>query len=72
MPQLTGIDFVKTLARPPMIVFTTAYPNYAIQGFDLNALDYLLKPISLDRFMKAVNKAMEHSDSSAHNHSNHT
>jgi hypothetical protein len=62
MPQLTGIDFVKTLVRPPMIVFTTAYPNYAIQGFDLNALDYLLKPISLERFMKAVNKAVEQSD----------
>ena len=60
MPQLTGIDFVKTLINPPMIVFTTAYPNYAIQGFDLNALDYLLKPISLERFMKAVNKAVEH------------
>lgn len=62
MPQLTGIDFVKTLAHPPMIVFTTAYPNYAIQGFDLNALDYLLKPISLERFMKAVNKAVEHAE----------
>lgn len=62
MPQLTGIDFVKTLAHPPMVVFTTAYPNYAIQGFDLNALDYLLKPISLERFVKAVNKAVEHHD----------
>jgi DNA-binding LytR/AlgR family response regulator len=62
MPQLTGIDFVKTLVHPPMIVFTTAYPNYAIQGFDLNAMDYLLKPISLERFMKAVNKAVEHYD----------
>lgn len=62
MPQLTGIDFVKTLAHPPMVVFTTAYPNYAIQGFDLNALDYLLKPISLERFMKAVNKAVEHAE----------
>lgn len=59
MPQLTGIDFVKTLAQPPLIIFTTAYPNYAIEGFELNALDYLLKPISLERFMKAVNKAME-------------
>lgn len=62
MPQLTGIDFVKTLTKPPMIVFTTAYPNYAIQGFDLNALDYMLKPISLERFMKAVNKALEQAE----------
>lgn len=59
MPQLTGIDFLKTLSNPPLVIFTTAYPNYAIEGFELNALDYLLKPISLERFMKAVNKAME-------------
>ncbi|MDX1938976.1 MAG: LytTR family DNA-binding domain-containing protein [Saprospiraceae bacterium] len=59
MPQLTGIDFLKTLSKPPLVIFTTAYSNYAIEGFELNALDYLLKPISVDRFMKAVNKAVE-------------
>ncbi len=59
MPQLTGIDFLKTLTRPPLVIFTTAYSNYAVEGFELNALDYLLKPISVDRFMKSVNKAIE-------------
>ena len=59
MPQLTGIDFLKTLSKPPAVIFTTAYANYALEGFELNAIDYLLKPISLERFMKAVNKAIE-------------
>jgi len=59
MPQLTGIDFLKTLIDPPLVVFTTAYSNYAIEGFELNATDYLLKPISLERFIKASNKAIE-------------
>lgn len=59
MPQLSGIDFVKTLTKPPLVVFTTAFSNYAIEGFELSALDYLLKPIPLERFMKAVNKAGE-------------
>ena len=59
MPQLTGIDFLKTLANPPLVIFTTAYANYALEGFELNAIDYLLKPISLERFLKSVNKAQE-------------
>ncbi|MDA9774296.1 LytTR family DNA-binding domain-containing protein [Saprospiraceae bacterium] len=57
MPQITGIEFVKSLKNPPMIVFTTAYADYAVEGFELAATDYLLKPISMDRFMQAVNKA---------------
>jgi DNA-binding LytR/AlgR family response regulator len=74
MPQMTGIDFLKTLENPPLVVFTTAYSNYAVEGFELNALDYLLKPISFDRFEKAVQKAIanydlheraEHSDDAA-------
>jgi len=56
MPQLTGIEFLRTLSNPPLVIFTTAYPNYAVEGFELNAVDYLLKPISLDRFIKATNK----------------
>ncbi len=59
MPQVTGVDFLKALKNPPLVIFTTAYSNYAIEGFELNALDYMLKPISMERFMKAVNKAMD-------------
>jgi DNA-binding LytR/AlgR family response regulator len=59
MPQLTGIEFMKSLSNPPVVIFTTAYPDYAIEGFELDAVDYLLKPISLERFMKSVNKASE-------------
>lgn len=59
MPQLTGMDFLRTLQDPPLVVFTTAYTEYAIEGFELDALDYLLKPISFDRFAKAVNRAKE-------------
>jgi len=59
MPQLTGIDFLKTLSVKPNFIFTTAHPYYAVEGFELNAIDYLMKPISLERFMKAVNKVID-------------
>lgn len=62
MPQLTGTEFLKTLKNPPLVIFTTAYPNFAIEGFELNAVDYLLKPISLERFLKGINKAKEQLD----------
>lgn len=62
MPQMTGVEFLKTLDDPPIVVFTTAYSNYAIEGFELNVLDYLLKPIAFDRFEKAVDKAITQHD----------
>ncbi len=57
MPNLTGIEFMRSLENPPAVIFTTAYRDYAIEGFELNALDYLVKPISFHRFLKAANKA---------------
>lgn len=59
MPDISGIEFIKCLPQPPMVIFTTAYSKYAVQGFELDAIDYLLKPFSLARFTKACNKAME-------------
>ena len=56
MPDIDGVQLVRSLARPPMVVFTTAYSEYAIEGFRLDAIDYLLKPISFDSFLKAANK----------------
>ncbi|TWF45133.1 LytTR family two component transcriptional regulator [Chitinophaga polysaccharea] len=56
MPGLLGTDFIRSLKHPPKIIFTTAYQDYALEGFDLNAVDYLLKPIPFDRFLKAVDK----------------
>lgn len=59
MPALSGINLLKSLKNPPTIIFTTAYSNYALDAFNLNAVDYLLKPFSFERFIQAVNKAKE-------------
>lgn len=56
MPGITGISFLKTLANPPSVIITTAFSNYAVEGFELNVVDYLLKPFSFERFLNAVNK----------------
>jgi len=59
MPEINGIELLKTLKNPPIVIFTTAYPEYAVVSYDLNAIDYLLKPIPFDRFLKAIDKARE-------------
>lgn len=59
LPRLSGLNFLKTIDHPPMVIFTTAYPEYAVEGFEANAVDYLVKPFSFERFLKAVNKAVE-------------
>jgi DNA-binding LytR/AlgR family response regulator len=59
MPQILGTDFIRALKKPPKVIFTTAYRKFAVEGFELDAVDYLLKPISFERFLKAVNKVMD-------------
>lgn len=60
MPGLNGIELIKSLEQPPMVVITTAYREHAVEGFELNVFDYLIKPISLPRFVKTADKVMEH------------
>lgn len=59
MPEITGIDLLKTLKNPPNVIFTTAYSEYALESYDLNAIDYLIKPIPFDRFFRAYSKAKD-------------
>ena len=64
LPKLQGLDFIKTLTQPPKIILTTAYNEYAVEAFDLNVVDYLLKPISFQRFLKAAQKLINTEDQS--------
>ena len=59
MPKITGIEFLKSLKQPPMTIMTTAYPNFALQGYELDVIDYLVKPFPFERFLKSVNKARD-------------
>lgn len=75
MPQLLGTNFIRTLKSPPKVIFTTAFRKYALEGFELDAVDYLLKPISFERFLKGVNKVLQINSaselSSPSSHENH-
>jgi DNA-binding LytR/AlgR family response regulator len=59
LPDMTGLEMIKTLPNPPQVIFTTSFADYAVKGFELNATDYLVKPVSFERFVTAINKAVE-------------
>ncbi len=65
MPKRSGIEYLRNASDKPLIIITTAYPNYALDGFELDVIDYLLKPIAFSRFLKAVHKAKEYRESTA-------
>ncbi len=67
LPVISGLRFLETLPVKPLVIFTTAYPEYAVEGFEANAIDYLLKPFSFERFLKAVNRAMERLETKSSN-----
>ena len=69
MPKLKGFDFLRTLPNPPKVIVTTAYKEHALEGYELNITDYLLKPFSFERFLKAINKTINSNDSSPQNES---
>ena len=56
MPKIIGTEFLRSLSHPPKVIFVTAYRDYAVEGFELNAVDYLVKPVSFERFLKAINR----------------
>jgi DNA-binding LytR/AlgR family response regulator len=66
MPRLSGLEFYRSLTSPPPVIFTTAYPEYAVSGFEVNAVDYLVKPFAFDRFVKAVNRFVDSSRTKSH------
>ncbi|MCG6189295.1 LytR/AlgR family response regulator transcription factor [Maribellus maritimus] len=71
MPKLSGIGFVKSLKEPPLFVFVTAYPEYAVEGFEVDAVDYLLKPVSFERFRASVNRVLERISARNENKNDH-
>jgi DNA-binding LytR/AlgR family response regulator len=66
LPEMSGVSFLRSLVHPPLVIFTTAYSQYAVEGFDLEVVDFLLKPFSFERFCKALNKAREKFNSLTH------
>lgn len=72
MPQLNGIDFLKSLTKKPFVIITTAFSDYAVEGFELNVVDYLLKPISFNRFLLAINRIIDSKTSTINEESSRT